>query len=362
MECCHYCFCEAGAFHPDSVGILSKALGYRGSGESFCFLPLTSATNSSCEVSLSLHPPPTIFSVSLGICFYPVRTCSMGLSQVSSLMLFQLPWSPAFKVLRLLFLSFACFQVWNFTHIHFCTYPVMLLLWAFHPWVFQFLLPSWLPVATLHPQRNWRQLPWKLIPCPFVILGWSLLRLQGARDRAGILSLNTVDIWGWSRLSCDGLSCSVLDVYSNLSDAISTSHLILWHPKMSPDVAKFAGLRFPDQRVGSSFSWVQSLGCIRLLVTPWTAACQASLSVTNSRIYSDLMSIKSVMSSNHLILCRPLLLPPSIFPSIRVFSSESVLRIRWPKYWSFSFSISPSKEYSGLISFRMDGLDLLASH
>ena len=95
-------------------------------------------------------------------------------------------------------------------------------------------------------------------------------------------------------------------------------------------------------------------------MTLWTVACQASLSITNSRSLLKLMSIELVMPSNHLILCHPLLLPPSIFPSIRVFSSESVLPIRWPKYWSFSFSISPSSEHSGLISFRMDWLDLLA--
>ena len=93
---------------------------------------------------------------------------------------------------------------------------------------------------------------------------------------------------------------------------------------------------------------------------PWAAAHQASLSITNSQSLLKLMSIESVMPSNHLILCHPLLLPPSIFPSIRVFSNESVHRIRWPKYWSFSFSISPSNEYSELISFRMDWLDLLA--
>ena len=93
--------------------------------------------------------------------------------------------------------------------------------------------------------------------------------------------------------------------------------------------------------------------------TPWTAARQASLSITNSRSMLKLMSIDSVMPSNHLILCHPLLLLPSIFPSIRVFSNESVLHIRWPKYWSFSFSISPSNEYSGLISLRMDWLDPL---
>ena len=95
-------------------------------------------------------------------------------------------------------------------------------------------------------------------------------------------------------------------------------------------------------------------------MTPWTAAHEASLSIINTQSLLKLMSIESVMPSNPLILCHPLLLPPSIFPSIRVFSNESVLLIRWPKYWSFSFSISPSSEYSGLISFRMDWLDLLA--
>ena len=103
---------------------------------------------------------------------------------------------------------------------------------------------------------------------------------------------------------------------------------------------------------GGQFSSVQ-LWCFRLSATPWTAAHQASLSITSSRRLLKLMSIESVMPPNHFILCRPLLLLPSIFPSIRVFSSESVLRIRWPEYWSFSFSISPSSEYSGLISFRM---------
>ena len=106
------------------------------------------------------------------------------------------------------------------------------------------------------------------------------------------------------------------------------------------------------------FSSDQSLGHVQLFVTPWTAARQASLSITNSQSLLELMSIESVMPSNHLILCL-LLLPPSIFPSIRAFSNELVLCIRWPKYWSFSFSISPSNEYSGLISFRVDWLDLL---
>ena len=111
-----------------------------------------------------------------------------------------------------------------------------------------------------------------------------------------------------------------------------------------------------------SFSQVvQSLSHVQLFVTPWTAAHQTSLSITNSRSLLKLMSIESVMPSNHLILCHPLRLLPSILPSIRVFSNESVLCIRWPKYWSFSFNISPSSEYSGLISFRMDWFDLLAT-
>ena len=108
------------------------------------------------------------------------------------------------------------------------------------------------------------------------------------------------------------------------------------------------------------FSSVESLSRVQLFATSWTAACQASLSITNSQSLLKLMSIESVMPSNHLILCHPLLFQPSIFPSIRVFSNESVLCIRSSKYWSFSFSISPSNEYSGLISFRMDWLDLLA--
>ena len=108
------------------------------------------------------------------------------------------------------------------------------------------------------------------------------------------------------------------------------------------------------------FNSVQSLSQVPLFGTPWTTALQASLSITNSRSLPKLMSIELVMPSNHLILCRPLLLLLSIFPSIRVFSNESALRIRWPKYWSFSFNISPSNEHSGLISFRIDCLDLLA--
>ena len=110
----------------------------------------------------------------------------------------------------------------------------------------------------------------------------------------------------------------------------------------------------------ASVQSVQSLSCVRLFATPWTTAHQAPLSITNSRSLLKLMSIESVMPSSNLILCRPLLLLPSIFPGITVFSTESVLRIRWPKFWSFSFSISPFNEYSRLISFKKDWLDLLA--
>ena len=108
------------------------------------------------------------------------------------------------------------------------------------------------------------------------------------------------------------------------------------------------------------FRSVQSLSCVQVFVTPWTAALQASLSITNSWSSPKLMSIESVMPSNHLILCRPLLFLPSIFPSIRIFSNESALHIRWSKDWSFSLNISPSNEHPGLMSFRMDWLDLLA--
>ena len=113
-------------------------------------------------------------------------------------------------------------------------------------------------------------------------------------------------------------------------------------------------------RLQAQFSSVQSFSHVQLFASPWTAACQASLSITSSWSPPKPMSIELVTPSSHLILCRPLLLLPSIFPSIRVFSNKSALRIMWPKYWSFSFNISPSNEYSGLISFRMDWLDLFA--
>ena len=130
----------------------------------------------------------------------------------------------------------------------------------------------------------------------------------------------------WVHISCENIIFYI-------------SYMTLWVPQLSS---------------------VQSLSRVQLFVTPWTTVHQVSLSITNSRSPPKPMSIVSVMPSNHLILCCPLLLLPSIFPRIRVFSNESALQIRWPKYWSFSFNISPSNEHPGLISFRMDWLDLLA--
>ena len=156
-------------------------------------------------------------------------------------------------------------------------------------------------------------------------------------------------------------TCSVTQLCLTLFDPIDYStpgFLVL------PYLPEFAQVRVrcigDDIQPSHPLSSVQSLSRVQLFATPWTVAWQAYLSITNSWSLPKLMSIESVMPSNHLVLCRPLLLPPSIFPSIRVFSSESVLCIRWPKYWSFSFSVSPSNEYSGLISFGIDWLDLLA--
>ena len=141
-----------------------------------------------------------------------------------------------------------------------------------------------------------------------------------------------------------------------------------WRPLSSPG-APVSALHIPSPSspaspppacVQSASQSVQSLSHVRLSATLWTATRQASLSITSSQSLLKLVSIELVMPSNYLILCHPLLLPPSIFPSIRVFSNQSVLHIRWPKYWSFTFNISPSDEYSGLISFRMDWLDLFA--
>ena len=147
--------------------------------------------------------------------------------------------------------------------------------------------------------------------------------------------------------------CPTLWPQAPLSSAISQSllkFLLIESVMLSDHLIQF-------KKVGR-FSLVQSLSCVWLFTTPWTVAHQASLSFTNSWSLLTLMSVELVMPSNHVILCRPFLLPSS-FPSIRVFSNESALHIRWPRYWSFSFSISPSNEFSGLISFGMNSLDLL---
>ena len=144
-------------------------------------------------------------------------------------------------------------------------------------------------------------------------------------------------------------TCNYLCVYS-IAQKVYCCLFLNWSSGVDYDIKNY---RIPS-------SSVQSLSYVQLFATPWTAARQASLSIINFWSPPNPMSIESVMPSNHLILCHPLLLLPSIFPSIRVFSNESALRIRCPKYWSFSFNISPSNEHSGLISFRMDWLDLLA--
>ena len=149
---------------------------------------------------------------------------------------------------------------------------------------------------------------------------------------------------------------------------IYIDHKGVWQRNLNLEAKTQAGLHhqeevsccFPFAQWRRWFSSLQLLSRIWLFATPWTAAHQASLSITNTQSLLKHMSIESVMPSSHLILCRPLLLLPPIPPSIRVFSNESTLHVRWPKYWSFSFSISPSNEHPGLISFRMDWLDLLA--
>ena len=166
---------------------------------------------------------------------------------------------------------------------------------------------------------------------------------------------------------CDPMDCRVcpwnspgktteVSCHSLLQGIFLTQSLNLGLPHCRQILQHLSHQGNPCNRISS----VQSLSRVQLFVTPWTAAHQASLSITNSQSLPKLMSIESVMPSNHLILYRPLLLLPSIFPSIRVFSNESALCIRWPKYWSFSFSINSSNEYSGLISFRMNWLELLA--
>ena len=143
---------------------------------------------------------------------------------------------------------------------------------------------------------------------------------------------------------------SVLSVEEEKTEPLSCISLSLLQKRINHEVSVF----FFKRIVAVLFSSVQLLSCVQLFATPWAAACQASMSITNSWSLLKLMSIESVMPSKHLILCHPLFLQPSIFPSIRVFFNDSVICFKWPKYWSFSFSISPSNEYPGLISFRMD--------
>ena len=157
---------------------------------------------------------------------------------------------------------------------------------------------------------------------------------------------------------CDPMNCSMpgLPVHHQLPEFTKTQRPLSWWCYITISSSEGSNL----ERGKNGFSSVQSLSCVRLFATPWITAHQASLSITNSRSSLRLTSIESVMPFSHLILCRPLLLLPPIPPSIKVFSNESTLRMRWPKYWSFSFSIISSKEIPGPISFRMDWLDLLA--
>ena len=157
----------------------------------------------------------------------------------------------------------------------------------------------------------------------------------------------------------EDLTCLLRNLYAGPKATVRTGHGTTDWFKIGKGVRQGCVLSPCLFNFYTEFSSVQSLSHVQLFATPWTAACQASLSITNSRSPPKPMSVESVMPSNHLILCHPLLLP-SIFPSIRVFSNESALWIRWPKYWSFSFNISPSNEHPGLISFRMDWFDLLA--
>ena len=168
---------------------------------------------------------------------------------------------------------------------------------------------------------------------------------------------------------CNPMDCStpgIPDLYHLLELAQTHVHWVLNAIQQShslssllPPAFNLSSIRVFSNESALHISSIQSLSRIQLFATPWITACEASLSITNSRSLPKLMSIESLMPSNHPILCHPLLLLPSIFPSIRVFSSESALRIRWPKYWSFSFNISPSNEHPGLMFFRMDWLDLL---
>ena len=172
--------------------------------------------------------------------------------------------------------------------------------------------------------------------------------LENSMDRG---TWQATELW-WSSTESDTTKC----LHTHMRSLFSAKE----HPTCQSTVSKNVGDTRPCGGYSVQFSSFQSLSRVWLFATPWTAAHQASLSITNSQSLFKLTSIESVMPSNHLILCHPLLLLPSIFPRTRVFTNELVLHIRWPKYWSFTFNISPSNEYSGLISFKIEWLDLLA--
>ena len=221
---------------------------------------------------------------------------------------------------------------------------------------------------TLGPR--WQQLPglrppWVLYNCFFLTLlatNHAFHNLQFSCTSCLPESIQT------ERATSTAIFCIIGQCSSNTSKRTENVILrgsgnlgfVLLSPYSLEKTYALLGPRSPDKVAFLNISSVQSLSRVQLFAIPWTAACQASLSITNSRSFLKLTSIELVMPSNHLILCHPLLPLHSIFPSIRVLSNESVLCIRWPKYWCFSFSISPSNEYSGLISFWMDWLDFLA--
>ena len=213
-----------------------------------------------------------------------------------------------------------------------------------------------LPVHDQLPEFTKTPIHESVMPSKHLILSHPLLLLTSIFTSTMVFSNESVLYIRWPKYWSFIFSISpqwILDLH------IYSVEFLLFNRFVSSDGVEEDFLWLQEQ--SDTFSSVQSLSRVWLFATPWIAACQASLSITNSQSSLRLTSIKSVMPSSHLILCRPLLLLPPIPPSIRVFSNELTLRMRWPNYWSFSFSIIPSKEIPGLISFRMDWLDLLCS-
>ena len=197
---------------------------------------------------------------------------------------------------------------------------------------------------------------------PYVYKGKSvtlILNLRKVKWKVSWSSSRIASYTVLSHFSCVWLSATLWTVACQVPLSMGFSRQEYWRGLLFPSPGDLPASGIETSPPVTSIAQGQLLSCIRLFATPWTAASQASISIFNSQSLLKFMSIESVMPSNYLILCHPLLLP-SIFPSIRVFSNESVLHIRLPKYWSFSFSISPSNKYAGLFSFRMDWLDLLA--